>query len=171
MKLYMFVVGGDCKNSNTELHDIRFSIGETPEDCRDDLRRQWWGDPKSLHLDCWGEVEQADGYDITLDKAQPTQALDKLYFVNLGGYDGVEFAELHKNILLVASDAREATRKALAQVKAWKTPHKDNVFEVEKAIDVTSLIGHYGYHLTLAKATVEKPFKFECAYVPIGKGR
>jgi hypothetical protein len=25
---------------------------------------RWWGDRKSLHLDCWGAVEQADGYDI-----------------------------------------------------------------------------------------------------------
>ena len=56
MKLYMFYVGGDCGSSNIELHDIRFSVGETPEDCFDDLRRQWWGEPKSLHLDSWGAV-------------------------------------------------------------------------------------------------------------------
>lgn len=53
MKLFMFYIGGDCANSNIELHDVRFSIGETAEECRDDLRRQWWGEPKSLHLDCW----------------------------------------------------------------------------------------------------------------------
>ncbi|WP_348539988.1 DUF1543 domain-containing protein [Rhizobium sp. rho-13.1] len=58
MKLFMFYIGGDCGNSNIELHDVRFSIGETAEDCRDDLRNQWWGDPKSLHLDCWGAVER-----------------------------------------------------------------------------------------------------------------
>ena len=62
MKLFMFYVGGNCGNSNVELHDVRFSIGETAEDCHDDLRRQWWGDPESLHLDCWGAVEQADGF-------------------------------------------------------------------------------------------------------------
>lgn len=38
----MFYVGGNCGNSNVELHDVRFSIGETPEDCHDDLREQWW---------------------------------------------------------------------------------------------------------------------------------
>ena len=68
MKLFMFYIGGDCGNSNIELHDIRFSVGETAEDCRDDLRRHWWGEPKSLHLDCWGEVEQADGFDVSLIK-------------------------------------------------------------------------------------------------------
>ena len=60
MKLFMFYVGGDCGNSNVELHDVRFSIGNAPEDCYEDLRQQWWGTPESLHLDCWGPVEQAD---------------------------------------------------------------------------------------------------------------
>jgi hypothetical protein len=41
MKLFMFYVGGDCGNSNIELHDVRFSAGETPEACHEDLRRQW----------------------------------------------------------------------------------------------------------------------------------
>ena len=61
MQLFMFYVGGNCGNSNVELHDVRFSIGHTVEDCLEDLRRQWWGEPKSLHLDCWGVVEQEIG--------------------------------------------------------------------------------------------------------------
>ena len=68
MKLFMFYVGGNCGNSNVELHDVRFSIGETQEDCHEDLRKQWWGNPESLHLDCWGAVEQADGFDVALTK-------------------------------------------------------------------------------------------------------
>lgn len=168
MKLFMFYIGGDCGNSNVELHDVRFSIGQTPEDCRDDLRKQWWGDPKSLHLDCWGEVQQADGYDVSLTTEAPSNGDQKLFFVNLGGYDPKEFSELHKNILLVASDAKAATRKALAQIKSWALPHKDNVFEVEKAVDVTAMMSQYGYALKLEKATIEKPFHFQCDYVPIG---
>ncbi len=169
MKLFMFYVGGDCGNSNTELHDVRFSVGQTPEDCRDDLRKQWWGEPKSLHLDCWGEVEQADGYDVLLAKEAPSETADKLFFVNLGGYDPTEFAELHKNILLVAPDAKAATQRALAQIKSWSLPHKDNIFEVEKAVDVTAMMTQYGYSLKLTKAVTEKAFRFECDYVPIGK--
>ena len=140
MKLFMFYVGGDCKNSNVELHDVRFSVGETPEECRADLRRQWWGDPKSLHLDCWGEVEQADGYDVALTPGAGAQQGNSLFFVNLGGYDAREFGELHKNVLLVAANTKAATRKALAQINRWALPHRDNVFEVEKAVDVTALM-------------------------------
>lgn len=168
MKLFMFYVGGDCGNSNVELHDVRFSIGETAKDCYPDLRRQWWGDPKSLHLDCWGAVEQADGYDVLLTPDVSATSEQHLFFCNLGGYDRQEFSELHRNILLVAPDAKAATRKALTMIRGWTLPHKDNVFEVEKAIDVSAWMNEYGYSLVLSKATEEKPFVFDCAYVRIG---
>ena len=38
--------------------------------------------------------------------------MNKLFFVNLGGYDPDEFTELHKNVLLVAPDAKTAKAKA-----------------------------------------------------------
>lgn len=167
MKLFMFYVGGNSGNSNIELHDVRFSIGETPEDCHDDLRKQWWGDPESLHLDCWGEVEQVDGFDIALTREASGNAVDKLFFVNLGGYDSNEFSELHRNILLVAPDTKAAKAKALAQVQGWSVPHKDKLFEVETAMDVTALLQRYGYFLKLTRATSEKPFRFVCQYLPI----
>ena len=94
--------------------------------------------PESLHLDCWGAVEQADGFDIALTRDAPHEGIDKLFFVNLGGYDPAEFSELHKNILLVAPDAKAAKAKALARIEDWSLPHKDSLFEVEKAIDVTA---------------------------------
>src|ERR1700761_7965099 len=112
MKLFMFYIGGDCGNSNIELHDIRFSVGSRAEDCFDDLRRQWWGDPASLHLDCWGAVEQADGHDIALSAEPGADAVKKLFFVNLGGYAPSEFTELHRNVLIVAADESSAKAKA-----------------------------------------------------------
>src|ERR1700755_2363672 len=156
MKLFMFYVGGNCGNSNVELHDVRFSIGETPESCHADLRTQWWGDPKSLHLDCWGAVEQADGFDVTLTAHPPPENFGKLFFVNLGGYDPAEFGELHRNILLVATDAKTAKAKALAQIQHWTMPHRDKLFEIEKAIDITAQMQRYGYSLQLVKAVTEK---------------
>jgi len=167
MKLFMFYVGGSCGNSNVELHDVRFSIGETPEDCHDDLRQQWWGDAESLHLDCWGAVEQADGFDVELTREIAPGSTDRLFFINLGGYDPREFSELHKNILLVAEDAIAAKAKALVQIGSWSLPHKDKLFEVEKAVDITASMRRYGYFLRLTKAVAEKPFKFVCDYLPI----
>jgi hypothetical protein len=167
MKLFMFYVGGNCGSSNVELHDVRFSIGETPEDCHDDLRQQWWGEHKGLHLDCWGEVKQADGFDVALTTESPCDSLNKLFFVNLGGYDPGEFSKLHKNILLVAPEAKAATAKAIAQRQTWSSPHRDKVFEVEKAVDVTALMLRYGYFLRLTAATSESDFSFVCEYLPL----
>jgi hypothetical protein len=170
MKLYMFYIGGNCGNSNIELHDVRFSIGETPEACYDDLRRQWWGEPRSLHLDCWGAVEQADGFDVTVSTTtEPLTNSANLFFVNLGGYDPAEFGELHRNVLLVAPDANAAKARALAEVQGWSQPHRDKLFEVEKTLDITALTRNYGRPLTLIKATTKQPFNFVCKYCPIGQ--
>jgi len=164
----MFYVGGDCGNANVELHDVRFSIGKTPEDCFDDLRRQWWGEPKSLHLDCWGAVEQADGYDIELSTAPPADGQHKLFFVNLGGYDPSEFGELHRNVLIVAADDAAAKAKAKAQIDHWHKPHRDRLFEIEKTFDITDAMRRYGVYLVLSPAAGERPFRFQCDYRPIG---
>jgi hypothetical protein len=37
MKLFMFYIGGNCGTSNVELHDVRFCVGATPEDCYADI--------------------------------------------------------------------------------------------------------------------------------------
>jgi hypothetical protein len=169
MKLFMFYVGGDCGNSNVELHDIRFSIGQTPEDCFEDLRQQWWGEPKSLHVDCWGAVEQADGYDLELSTEPSAGTQNKLFFVNLGGYDSCTFTELHKNVLIVALDDKAAKTKAKAQIDHWQRPHKDRLFEIEKTLDISELMQRHGYHLILRPATREKPFQFHCDYWPISQ--
>jgi hypothetical protein len=163
----MFYVGGDCGNSNIELHDVRFSIGNTPEDCYEDLRQQWWGTPESLHLDCWGAVEQADGFDVTLTVEPSGDQAVRLFFVNLGGYNPLNFAELHKNVLIVAPDAVSAKQKAMAQTNGWSQPHKDRLFEVEKAVDLTALLRGCGRFIDLTPAAIKKPFVFQCEYLPI----
>ena len=121
MKLFMFYVGGSCGGSNVELHDVRFSVGETAEACFDDLRRQWWGRPESLHLDAWGAIEQADGHDVevTTDAAASTAsgAGGRLFFANMRGYDPAASG--------------------------------------------------YGVRVRLSRASVERPFAFECDYRPI----
>lgn len=167
MKLFMFYIGGDCGGSNIELHDIRFSIGETVESCYPDLRKQWWGDPESLHLDCWGEVEQVDGYDVELTKDPVPEDQPRLFFLNMGGYDPKAFGELHHNVLVVVPDARAARFEGLARIKGWTQPHKDNIFEVEKTLDVSEAMNAYGYSLRLTKATTKQDFSFGCGYVRI----
>jgi hypothetical protein len=89
------------------------------------------------------------------------------YSLSTSGYDAREFGELHKNILLVAPDTKAAKAKALSQIQRWSEPHKDNLFEVEAAVDVSASLRRYGFFLELTKAAVEKPFTFVCEYLPI----
>lgn len=168
MKLFVFYVGGSVPGSHLELHDMRFAFGETAEACWDDLRAQWWGTPESLHLDAWGPLEQADGFDITLT-ANPPDAQRRLWFVHLGGYDPAQFTELHHNAFIVADDAKAAKKRALTSTKSWVSPHKDAILDVDEAIDVSGLAKDRGLFLSLSLAQVQKPFTFEAAYVPIGK--
>jgi hypothetical protein len=169
MKLFMFYVGGNCETSNIELHDVRFSVGETAEACHDDLRKQWWGDHKSLHLDCWGAVEEADGYDIMLAPAHEDKADMKLFFLNLGGYDPAHFGELHQNVLLVAADARAAIVRSLGHIRHLTAPHRDKVFEVEKSLNISELMLERGYSLRLTPAATTQPFRFVCRYLRLAR--
>lgn len=169
MKLFAVIIGGEVEGCHVELHDTRFVVGERIEDCYAALRSQWWGTPESLHLDAWGPLEWADGYRLQLvpnDGAD--EGLQKLWFLNLGGYDPSRFEELHHNVFMVAPDWRSAKTRALAEVKGWISPHKDNALDVERAIDVAASLGA-DWRLRLAADATPKAFSFEARYVPIGK--
>ncbi|HVV69071.1 MAG TPA: DUF1543 domain-containing protein [Gammaproteobacteria bacterium] len=166
MHLYMIYLGGKHTNSLIELHDVRFVAGNTIEETYPLLRESWWGVPDSLHLDAWGIVRQVDGYDIHL-KDFPSQGREQLYFANLGGYDPLEFTELHKNICIVAENDLEAKKKARDKITDWKLPHKDYIHAVEGVWQIQTMLAAQNQfiHLELAKKTL--PFEFTSNYVPI----
>jgi len=149
---------------------MRFVIADSIEDTYDSLRKSWWGKPSSLHLDAWGVVDWADGYDILLKKEKRTDPNEnQLYFVNLGGYDSNQFTELHKNILLVAKDKVEAKAKAIQQLSKWESPHRDYLFEVENTINLSDQLEEQGIFIHLTPNVKERPFDFICRYVALGK--
>ncbi len=169
MKLFAVVVGGEVEGCHVELHDTRFVAGERIEDCYDALKTQWWGTPESLHLDAWGPLEWADGYGVDIaPQDDGTNDLQRLWFLNLGGYDPSKFEELHRNVFFVAPDWRSAKTRAVAEIRDWVSPHKDFAFDVERAIDVSAALGA-PRRMRLTPGVPERPFKFEARYVPIGK--
>lgn len=169
MKLFVVYVGGEVEQSHVELHDVRFCIGARIEDCYDDLRAQWWGTPESLHLDCWGVLNYADGYDITLSPTPPDEENDRLYFVNLGGYTDKLFTELHENIFVVATTESKAKVKALKTIQQWKSPHRDYQYDIEKAVCLNDKLAGHGYHIHLTRSDRQKEFQFTCRYTPLKK--
>ena len=174
LKLWAVYVGGwagsGSNEANIELHDMRFVLAETIEDAYDDLRAQWWGRPDSLHLDAWGALESADGHDIVLKPEQPPKDANKLYFVNLGGYDDT-FTELHKNVFVVAENDSKAKVKALKQILDWGSHHRDNLFEIEKMMQLNDVAAKHGLHIHLVPTDHPKPFEFKAKFVPIGENK
>ncbi|WP_454784636.1 DUF1543 domain-containing protein [Legionella sp. WA2024007413] len=169
MNLFVIYIGGSHSNSLIELHDLRFLVANSIEDTYEGLRKSWWGIPKTLHIDAWGILKYADGYRIQVSQEQSEDHSNKLFFVNLGGYDKTQFTELHKNIFVVAGNELEAKQKALIQISDWQSPHRDYLYEVDHLLNVNSLLKNEGYYLHLNKQVDSQPFEFTCCYTPIGR--
>lgn len=169
MKLFVIYIGGAHEKSLIELHDMRFVVANTIEETYETLRKSWWGIPSSLHLDAWGVLNYADGHNILISDCPPQNVMNKLYFVNLGGYDKHQFTELHKNTFVVATDEHQAKQKAVRQVSEWESPHRDYLHEVDTVLDLSNLLTRQNHYLHLIETKNKSPFDFTCCYTPIGK--
>lgn len=113
MKLFAIVVGGEHPRANVEIHDVRFVVADRIEDTYDALKAQWWGAPGTLHIDCWAQIDHVDGFDGIID-TEPQARVEQLCFVNLGGYDLRQFAELHRNV--------SSSLPPLKRPRLWRPP-------------------------------------------------
>jgi hypothetical protein len=168
MHLFVIYIGGRHAQSLIELHDMRFVVAETLEDTYPALRRSWWGEPASLHVDCWGILREVDGYALEL-ATQASDSAQQVYFANLGGYDPSAFTELHHNTFVVAPDLSTAKAKALKQVGAWQSPHRDYIYTLESLVDLHALVAAQGFYLQLQPTALSQPFSFVCQYTPIAR--
>jgi hypothetical protein len=166
MKLFAIYIGGELKGANIELHDMRFVVAPSIADTYEELRRQWWGIPDSLHIDCWAEIGEVDRYDVTL-RSDPFTGPEKLYYVNLGGYDSAEFIERHKNIFVVATTIPEAKARAIETVKNWHAPHRDEMYEAEQAFSLNDSGHAQRLYVHLTRTAKTKDLTFTCDYTPI----
>ena len=103
------------------------------------------------------------------DEAVPDSGDQNLWFGNLGGYDSAQVNELHANLFVVATDAQDARRKTIAGVKHWTSPHKDNILDIDQAINLSAMLADKGVHIHLTDSDEEIPFEFEARYVPFGR--
>lgn len=166
MKLFAIYVGGEHPSANIEVHDIRFVVARSLDETHDHLVREWWGRPGSLHIDCWSEISQADGHRVHL-RAEPSTSEQRLYYVNLGGYDRVEFSERHKNVFVVARSLAEAKSRALTKAKGWTDLHRDDLYEAEQAFALDQVTGLERLHIHLEPADGLEDSPFTCKYTPL----
>lgn len=143
MKLFMVYLGGTAPGANIELHDVRFVVGETIADTYEQLRAQWFGEVKGLHLDSYLELTAIDGYQLKLVADKPEQQ-QQLYFVNFGGYYPGKMAEQHEFMLCVASSAAEAKARAKKLLLTdADSQHKDDLLELDNCLPLDSVNGYY----------------------------
>ena len=142
--LFLAVLGGRAPGCHIELHDVRFVVGRSIEETLPELRRQWFGSRKGLHLDAWMAVHTIDGWTVRLQPLQPgvgtAPRAERLWFVNLGGYRPDSLAELHHFGLVVAASPQAA--KAAAK-RRWLAgalqQHKDDLCAVDDCLVIEQL--------------------------------
>jgi hypothetical protein len=139
-KLFMLMLGCRPEGRNTEQHDMFFGIGEQVRDLIPAIKAFWPEAKGNIHVDGWREVTQVDGYRISVvpkENAAAESGIDKLFFLNLGGYKPGEFDEFHYKMLAVAPDQAGAVKQA-RQTAFYKhtgfkgaTSHIDDKFGVD----------------------------------------
>lgn len=165
MKLFAIYIGGEHPAAHIEVHDVRFIVAESIKATHERLRSEWWGTPGTLHIDRHAEIDHADGWTVEL-RREPSSAREKLWFVNLGGYDRKDFAEQHRNMFVVAASMKEAKDRALATIVDWKDAHRDDIYEAEQAFELDERIGD-ALHVHLTPGAPAGQPSFVCRYTPL----
>lgn len=143
-RLFVVMLGGRHARAHVEVHDVVFAVGATLADTHAQLRAQWFGAPRGLHIDSWLEVDGVEDWQVRVADTPAPAGGPRLFFVNLGGYAPGVFGEAHRYRLVVAADADEAKRKGKAQADArWFKPHKDALLEVDDCLPVTTAGGRH----------------------------
>lgn len=149
----MVYLGGTAPGANIELHDIRFVVAATIEAAYPQLKKQWFGDKKSVHMDSYMHVHHVDGYRLDLIERAAEQSEEtstsskKLYFVNFGGYFPGKMAEFHDFTLVVADTAQQARVLAKNKVSQLLLAnaeqfHKDDLLEVDDCLQLDLIEGY-----------------------------
>lgn len=138
LKLFCFYLGGKFKNAKLEMHDIAFGVGETVEDCFEQIKTQWVGILKGLHIDAYMSVEELNGYNVSIECLdiikEPTVRKD-LYFINLGGCIKGFFGESHQCGFIIAGSQLGAMSRAKSIFKPdFGHVHTDNIINMHKYI-------------------------------------
>ncbi|WP_221391080.1 DUF1543 domain-containing protein [Dyadobacter sp. NIV53] len=126
LKLYMVLLGCKPQGRHVEQHDVFFGIANSLTELVPEMK-DFWPDSGQLHIDAWREVNVVEGYYINVQQkpAAEDQAEiqdNKLFFVNLGGYQPFKFEEQHYILLTVKANRADAMKEA-KQTLFFKNNH------------------------------------------------
>ncbi len=142
--LFVVMLGGKHPRAKIEVHDVVFAVADTLEAAYPQLRADWFGSPKGVHIDSWMAVEGVDGWKIELSHLAPAAGAHHLYFINLGGYEANSFGEAHHYLLVVARSKQEAMNKGKQHTLCqWSQAHTDGVLDIDDCLPIDLVSGRY----------------------------
>lgn len=114
LKLFMVLLGSKAPRRNVEQHDYFFGIASSIKELVPDMKAFWPEAGASLHIDGWREVTNVDGYAISIvpRSAHQQDTHEKLFFINLGGYQSNKLSEQHYTVLTVQNDRAIAVQES-----------------------------------------------------------
>lgn len=168
LKLYMLLLGSKAPGRHVEQHDYFFGIAANLKDLVPDIKAFWRGTSGNLHIDAWREVNAVDGYQIKVLPKQETDhtSPNKLFFINLGGYQAGKMEEQHYVVLTAQPDRATAIQEAkktvffrTATVKGVKgaNSHIDDKYgiDVDDIYNIDEMLNPYlkdKYHIAITPA-------------------
>ena len=114
LKLFMLLIGSKAPGRHVEQHDFFFGISASLKDLVPDIKAFWREAGSSIHIDGWREVNSVDGYGIkvVLKGEANIDSAEKLFFINLGGYQANKLEEQHYTVLSVQKDRAIAIQQS-----------------------------------------------------------
>ena len=153
LKLFMVLLGSKAPKRNVEQHDYFFGIARSIKDLVPEMKAFWPEAGASLHVDGWREVNSVDGYAITVQPRtqQEIESPNKLFFINLGGYQSNKLSEQHYTVLTVQSDRaiaiQESKKTVFYKTNTIKGANShidekygidvDDIYKVEEILDAS----------------------------------
>ena len=122
LKLYMVLLGANPKGRVVEQHDYFFGIANNLKELVPAIRQSWPEAGNSIHVDGWREVTTVDGFAIRVVEKNTSAVSNtqRLFFINLGGYQTGKLEEQHYTLLTV-QDGRVPAVKESMKTAFYKT--------------------------------------------------
>jgi hypothetical protein len=118
LKLFMVLLGANPKGRIVEQHDYFFGIANSLKQMVPSIRDFWPEAGNTIHVDGWREVNMVDGFAIKVVSRTAKDILSpqRLFFINLGGYQTGKLEEQHYIMLTVQGDRLPAIKESMKTV-------------------------------------------------------
>ncbi len=107
----MVLIGCRPAGRSIEQHDIFFGIAPSIKELIPAMKAFWPEAKGKMHVDAWREVNNANGYKVSVvERSHALTSGDQLFFVNLGGYKPGDFEEYHYKMVIAGPDMASAVK-------------------------------------------------------------